>query len=96
MHGGLPPIQITGPDDLLAFDGLPNQRRPAWAAHRCSICRGHGEWNDQLFGGGRVIVKPCSDCNGAGWVGDNGEVGTSDIIMVDGHPRWVSGITKRP
>lgn len=84
----------TGPDDPHAFENIPVQERLDFADHKCAKCGGHGEWNAEVFGGGRCIVKMCDVCHGFGWLGHNGETARMDIIQVNGHPQWVLLIDK--
>lgn len=96
MHGSLPPIIISGPDQPHAFDGIPIDRRPPHADSRCATCSGHGAWNVLLhLDTGRCIIQACDDCDGSGWICSNGDRHVDDIVMIDGHPAWVVEVRRR-
>ncbi len=95
MSSGGPILHIEKPTEEHAFDNIPVRKRPNYADHQCRLCLGHGEWNDFIYQGGRVIIHVCEDCNGSGWVGKNGETARLDIVLIDGHPHWVE-LVKMP
>lgn len=94
-HSTNPPIEIDGPDHPSAFIGIPIDRRPDIPCTMCPTCRGHGAWNTRLWEGGRCIIKPCPDCDGSGWVANDGRRHVADIVMIDGRPTWVTAILPR-
>jgi hypothetical protein len=82
-------VHITGPDDPHGFDNIATLNRPSFGDHKCPVCHGHGEWNDELFAGGRAIVKACPTCEGFGWIGPSGKHVRLDIVLRNGSPHWV-------
>ena len=62
-------VECTGPDSPHAFDNVPELPRNGTLDARCTVCRGHGQWNVELdlvsFRCKRAI---CDHCHGAGWV----------------------------
>lgn len=97
MHGSLPPIMIDGPDHPHAFDGIPLDQRPPGRDTRCTSCKGHGAWNAMLhIDTGRCRIQGCSECDGSGWISSNGQAPVADIVIVDGHPAWITRIEQRP
>ena len=95
-HAVNPPIEIDGPEHPLAFAGIPIDRQPPYPCHLCALCKGHGAWNTKLWEGGRCIIQPCPDCDGSGWVADDGHRHIADITMVNGCAAWVTSVVPRP
>lgn len=90
MHAAWDPIEIDGPEHPHAFDGLPIRSRPEYGHHPCITCRGHGCWNELLFlDSGRCRLKGCDDCDGSGWRTMDGHHVALDIVMENGHPKWI-------
>jgi hypothetical protein len=86
-------IECEGPESPHAFDLIPLVARNGALDVRCSVCRGHGQWNVEIdlvsFRCRRAI---CPQRLGAGWVetGDD-PIGHPDIVMnADGYPEWVT------
>lgn len=100
LFGGLPlmahPSKIVaccGPDDPLAFHGIP--ARPRWGDLDvvCPTCQGRGQWNRELdLASQRSKRTFCDTCDGRGWLETGHDMLTSpDIEMTpEGYPRWVT------
>jgi hypothetical protein len=98
MHGSLPPIIISGPDQPHAFDGIPIDRRPDHRSSTCATCKGHGAWNVLLHQDtGRCVIQACDDCDGSGWTSDPDKRVVDEIVYDErGRPRWALVLRPRP
>lgn len=91
------PVVVDGPEHPHAFTGIPIDRRPAHATHKCTKCKGHGAWNSLLYPDtGRCIINPCDECDGSGWVSSTNDRVIDDIAYDErGMPRWVLRVAPR-
>ena len=88
-HG--PVIVLSGPQDPRAHEGIPVQPRRGDLDVPCPTCHGRGQYNVELHPHGRSKREVCADCRGDGWIETTGDAtAVSDIVMVDGHPQWVT------
>ncbi|CAN5760018.1 hypothetical protein BH11PSE6_BH11PSE6_27730 [soil metagenome] len=86
-------VTCTGPDCPNAFDIVPLQPRNGTLDAVCPVCKGHGQWNNEIdlvsFRCKRTI---CDRCHGAGWV----ETGADPVVLPDiemtaeGYPKWTT------
>jgi hypothetical protein len=88
-HG--PIIVLSGPQDPRAYEGIPVQPRRGDLDLPCPTCKGRGQYNVELHPHGRSKREVCPDCRGDGWIETSGDAtAVADIVMVDGHPQWVT------
>jgi hypothetical protein len=88
-HG--PIIVLSGPQDPRAYEGIPVQPRRGDLDLPCPTCKGRGQYNVELHPHGRSKREVCADCRGDGWIETSGDAtAVSDIVMVNGHPQWVT------
>ena len=85
------PTLVTGPDDPLAFDGIPIKPRPPNFDRICPTCKGHGRWNIELHHHQRSKQATCGHCYGYGWLEIDGPTPVLDIIRgPSGAPLWIT------
>ena len=86
-------VTCNGPDCPNAFDIVPLQPRNGTLDAVCPVCKGHGQWNNEIdlvsFRCKRTI---CDRCHGAGWVETRDDpVVLPDIEMTaEGYPKWTT------
>ena len=80
-----------GPNDPHAYDNISTKYRPGDFDEVCPTCQGHGYWNIELHGHGRVKTAGCDHCLGNGWLETNGATPIPDIIRgPTGEPMWIT------
>ncbi len=89
--GHEPIILSGGCNDPHAYDNIPIKYRPGDFDEICPTCKGHGYWNIELHGHGRVKTEGCHHCFGCGWLETNGATPIPDIILgPHGLPMWIT------
>jgi hypothetical protein len=85
-------VANLSPGDPHSFDGIPARHRSGNLDQVCSLCHGHGQWNNEFdLASQRSKRTICPSCDGRGWIETgNDMVHTDDIVMTEeGYPDWV-------
>jgi hypothetical protein len=91
-------VTCSGPESPHAFDNIPLCPRNGSLDAVCPVCKGHGQWNDQIdlvsFRCSRTI---CDCCHGMGWIetGDDPDAVPDIVLSPEGYPMWVTQLVPR-